>query len=378
MATRDEFRSSLIEFGKRALKVRDHLKNEEATKVALILPFIALLGFDDRDPTEVAAEHAADFSEKYRNRVDYAILQDMRPIIAIECKCLGNGKKDDRGQLKAYFNASRTVKLGILTDGFLYEFFVDSEEPNLMDDEPFLTLNVEDLAKGQISDTLLDGLFALTKGRFDAETIGENARRSLVHRAFFDYLTAQFTNPSMEFTRFLLRENDIKHVRTHAMDAYRAITKAALNDTFNANVLRKLEIVDKAVPNHLPLAAEPNAAAAETAGKEPEITTTPVELAAFESVRRRLAFLSAGNPALFDCIDQIKYRDYQGKMAVFYGLERKGRLLDIVEQRDGTIRFVFFDGGERDAVADLAAQDERLFGIFRRRVDELTRQRTEA
>jgi hypothetical protein len=89
MATIDEFRASLITFGERVQRVREHVKNEEATKVALILPFIAALGYDHLDPTEVAAEHAADFSEKYRNRVDYAILRDMKPIIAIECKCLG-------------------------------------------------------------------------------------------------------------------------------------------------------------------------------------------------------------------------------------------------------------------------------------------------
>jgi hypothetical protein len=98
--TIDEFRASLIAFGERVQRVRGHIHNEEATKVALVLPFIAILGYDDRDPVEVAAEHAADFSEKYRNRVDYAILQDMKPVIAIECKTLGNGKKDDRGQLE--------------------------------------------------------------------------------------------------------------------------------------------------------------------------------------------------------------------------------------------------------------------------------------
>ena len=171
MPTRDEFRANLITFSERAQRVRDHLKNEEATKVALVLPFIALLGYEPRDPTEVSAEHASDFSEKYRNRVDYAILRDMQPIIAIECKSVGGSRKDDRGQLKSYFNACRTAKLGLLTDGFVYEFFVDSAEPNMMDDDPFLTAKLEDIAKGQISETLLDGLFALTKGRFDPDTM---------------------------------------------------------------------------------------------------------------------------------------------------------------------------------------------------------------
>lgn len=93
MTAIEDFRTNLVSYAERVQRVREHVKNEEATKVALILPFIALLGYDDRDPTEVAAEHAADFSEKYRNRVDYAILKAMNPIIARECKSIGNGKK---------------------------------------------------------------------------------------------------------------------------------------------------------------------------------------------------------------------------------------------------------------------------------------------
>ncbi|QIB35005.1 type I restriction enzyme HsdR N-terminal domain-containing protein [Ancylobacter pratisalsi] len=369
MTTREEFRASLISFGERALKVRDHLKNEEATKVALILPFIALLGYDDRDPVEVAAEHAADFSEKYRNRVDYAILRNMEPIIAVECKGAGNGKKDDRGQLKSYFNACRTVKLGVLSDGYCYEFFVDSEEPNLMDDEPFLSLHAEELAKGRISESVLDALFGLTKVHFDPETIGDNARKSLTQRAFSDYLTAQFQEPSVEFTRFLLKENAIKHVRTQAIDAYRNIAKSAIDDVVTSNILRKLDIKDRQVAAPSPLMSQPAPPTPAQVRIEPE--TTAGELAAFENVRRRLAFLSAGDANLFERIDRIRYRDYQGKMAVFYELERKGRLLDICESKDGVVRYVFFDD-EKGPVVDLASADARLIGLFRRRVDELS------
>lgn len=187
--TIDDFRASLVSFAERIQRVREHVKNEEATKVSLILSFIGLLGYDILDPTEVAAEHASDFSEKYKNRVDYAILRDLKPVIAVECKCLGNGKKDDRGQLKAYFNASKTVKLGILTDGVLYEFFIDSQERNMMDDDPFLFINFGDFQKNSISDTVLEGLFVLTKANFDPETVSDNARRSITHRAFCDYLS---------------------------------------------------------------------------------------------------------------------------------------------------------------------------------------------
>jgi hypothetical protein len=49
--------------------------NEESTNPILILPFLNFLGYDDRNPDEVCPEHGADFSEKYKNRVDFAILK---------------------------------------------------------------------------------------------------------------------------------------------------------------------------------------------------------------------------------------------------------------------------------------------------------------
>lgn len=366
--TVDDFRAALISFAERVQRVRAHIHNEEATKVALVLPFIAILGYDDRDPTEVAAEHAADFSEKYRNRVDYAVLKDMQPVIAVECKCLGNGKKDDRGQLKAYFNACRTVKLGVLTDGIVYEFFVDSQEPNMMDDDPFLVVDFEKVAKAQISETVIGGLYDFTKSRFDPDTISENARRSITHRAFFDYLSEQFHSPSIEFTRFLLKENDIKHVRQNAIDGYRAIAKAAFDDVFTSNVLKRLDITTAPPKAPARTEVEPLAIPDTSAGTDKEAVTTEGELRAFEAVRRRLAYLSSGRDDLFDAIGKITYRDYQGKMAVFYMQERKGRLLDIMENRDGTIRFSIADGGEGGPVTELAAIDVRLKTLFERRV----------
>ncbi|MEN5082610.1 type I restriction endonuclease [Bosea sp. TWI1241] len=368
MATINEFREKLVSYAERVQRIRDHIKNEEATKVALVLPFIALLGYDDRDPTEVAAEHAADFSEKYRNRVDYAILKDLIPVIAIECKNMGNGRRDDRGQLKSYFNAAKTVKLGILTDGILYEFFVDSEQPNMMDDDPFLVIDFDKISKAQISDTEIEGLYALSKQRFDPETISENARRSLTHKAFYDYLSAQFSDPSIDFTRFLLKENDIKHVRANAMDGYKAIAKAAFNDVFTSNVLKRLDIPAPALKPAARAENTPDTVPAAPVAPQPQIVTTEAELAAFESVRRLLAFLSSGNRVLFEAVSDIRFRDYQGKMVVFYKQERKGRLIDIFEGRDSAIRYSLIDGGDIAAVSELSELGARLLALFERRI----------
>ena len=373
MTTRDDFRQKLILFSERAIKLREHLKNEEATKLALVQPFISLLGYDDRDPTEVAAEHGADFSEKYKNRVDYAILKGKDPVIAIECKTVGNGRKDDRGQLKAYFNASKTVKLGILTDGILYDFFVDSNEPNLMDEEPFLSVDFAAISAGRLTDTIIDGLFGLQKGKFDPTGITENARMNLTYRAFHDYLAKQFGKPSVEFTRFLLRSNDIKHVRESAIKSYEEIAKKAFQDVFNAHVIQQLNIPAQSVQKAV--AERPIEAPIELETTKKEIVsgveTTPEELEAFEEIRRHIAFLCGGSRDLFQKVEQISYKDYQGKFVIFLGKERKGRLIDLVQNRDGSFRYILADGLPEAEFSSIDAMSGRLLNLFRRQVEAL-------
>ena len=71
----------------RAEQVGDSLTNEEATKMALIAPFIQSLGYDIFNPTEVKPEFSADLPGiKQGERVDYAVLENGQPKILIEAK----------------------------------------------------------------------------------------------------------------------------------------------------------------------------------------------------------------------------------------------------------------------------------------------------
>ena len=100
------FREQLIEFARRGIKRVPQCNNEECTKLYLVLPFLQLLGYDPNDPDEIAAEHSADFSDKYKNRVDFLLKADGVAAIALECKPCGWDLKEDRGQLKAHSNAA--------------------------------------------------------------------------------------------------------------------------------------------------------------------------------------------------------------------------------------------------------------------------------
>ncbi|MEP9378861.1 hypothetical protein ABLE91_19245 [Aquabacter sp. CN5-332] len=68
-----DFRERLIDLAKRGVQNAPRCANEESTKMFLVLPLIGFLGYDHLDPNEVFPEHHCDFSEKYKNKVDFAI-----------------------------------------------------------------------------------------------------------------------------------------------------------------------------------------------------------------------------------------------------------------------------------------------------------------
>ena len=102
--------------------------------------------------------------------------------------------------------------------------------------------------------------------------------------------------------------------------------------------------------------------------KKEKIVTTDGEMRAFESLRIRLAYLANGRQDLFDAIPKVSFKDYQGKMVIFYDRERNGRLLDLVENSAGVVRYVLADGIEPSQFNDLPAMDERLRALFEKRV----------
>ena len=54
----------------------EHLQTEEATKHALVMPFINALGYDVFNPAEVIPEFVSDIGIKKGEKVDYAIVID--------------------------------------------------------------------------------------------------------------------------------------------------------------------------------------------------------------------------------------------------------------------------------------------------------------
>lgn len=318
----------LAAVSKRLAAIKGACTNEESTKLQLILPVLVALGYDPSDPYEVYPEHAASFDSAVNNRVDFAVLRDGVPIIAIECKKVGADLVCERGQLRSYFNALRPVKLGILTNGVIWEFFVDSGEPNIMDEEPFLTLDLEIVAIAGVPDELLQTLAEIAKTKFEPADIAEIAHVQLVKKRLRTALADELQSPSEEFCRFALQKVGLKNVRRAQIERhYGPMVKSALTESLV-----------------LPAAGRLLTETAERSSDEPQIDrrilTTDRELAIYSYVRRRLAFL-VDDELRFDAIDQVQYKDYIGKLVVFFERERKGWLFDYIEGADGYDKFMF-------------------------------------
>ena len=72
------------EISTRISKRLSNVETEEATKTALVLPFIQnVLGYNVFEPTEVVPEFTADVGAKKGEKVDYAIMKDGEPIMRL-------------------------------------------------------------------------------------------------------------------------------------------------------------------------------------------------------------------------------------------------------------------------------------------------------
>ena len=367
----DEFRQKIRVFAERAVTIAPRCVNEESTKLFLILPFLTFLGYDDRNPDEVCPEHGADFSEKYKNRVDFAILKNDKPVIAIECKTVGMPLKDERGQLRSYFNAAPTVKMGVITDGLIYEFYADSDEPNMMDMTAFLVLDLREVAKGKIENSVDEGLRSLQKSRFDPENIGAEAKRKLIFQNLVQQIAKLAEEPNEQFVRMLLQNAGLSHIRSKALTEYIDLTRSAFREFVSIRILQLLDLPTKGLEGDKSAIA-PEAVAVEPPLKADDgIVTTDTELEVFHYVKRRLSFLVKEN-TMFDEIANVEYRDYKGKFVVFYKKERAGRIFDFTEGGPKKYNFDFgqLTGGEISTDKHIEI-DAVLSAIFSKRVTEL-------
>ncbi len=177
------------------------LETEEATKNALVMPFIAALGYDVFDPTEVVPEFTADVGIKRGEKVDYVIKRGDDIVMLIEAKKVAAELDiSHSSQLFRYFSVTK-ARIAVLTNGIVYRFFSDLEEPNKMDEKPFLELNLLDLRESLITE-----VSKLSKSSFDLENMLEAASDLKYMREIRATLERQIEQPDEEFVKFFFQQ----------------------------------------------------------------------------------------------------------------------------------------------------------------------------
>lgn len=231
-----DFVDTVKTHAKRVSDLKEHAKTEEATKMALIVPFLRLLGYDPNDPRVVIPEFCADFGEKKACKVDYAIKRGSDVVIIVEAKKVGeplDGSKES--QLQQYFQSLLPVKIAILTDGVIYKFFTDLEHPNVMDKKPFMTFDFS-----AIEDALIPELKKLCNECFDLDTALCAAQELKYLGQLKKEVAGEMETPSEDLVKHFARQVYDGKLTGGVVEAFRGRVKIAfenhINDVLNARL----------------------------------------------------------------------------------------------------------------------------------------------
>ena len=274
-----DFIDQLRVLSSRVAANKDKIQTEEATKNAMVMPLIQILGYNVFDPLEVTPELIADIGTKKGEKVDYAILKDGKPIILFECKKSGADLQiNHASQLFRYFHVTE-ARFGVLTNGLVYRFFTDLEKPNKMDEKPFFEFSILDFKERDVEE-----LKKFAKAAFDLDNILTTANDLKYTRAIQNRLADWMTNPSEDFVRLV--SSDLlgnKQFRPAVRDQFTLITKRAFEQLVGERINERLKgamTSESASIVTVDAVAIPGSSAV-----EPQVVTIAEELEGFYAIR---------------------------------------------------------------------------------------------
>lgn len=309
-----DFIDQLKQFSNRVGAIKDTVQTEEATKTAIIMPFFSMLGYDVFNPQEFVPEYTADVGIKKGEKVDYAIIRDGTPVILIECKSVSENLGRHDSQLFRYFGTSE-AKFAILTNGVIYKFFTDLDNPNKMDSDPFLTVNILEIRDNQVQE-----LKKFCKSEFDIDSIFSTASELKYVHEFKAAFAKQLENPTDDFTKLFLQGCYSAPKTQAVLDKFRPVLKKALNDYISETMNDKIKTAlggsggsvsvasEKAPVDAVP--ASEDSAPDKDASAQSRIVTTEEELEAYFIIKNLLK----------DVVDinDITYKDTESYINILY------------------------------------------------------------
>ena len=285
--------------GQVARRVRDYmgsLETEEATKNALVMPFISqVLGYDVFDPEEVVPEFVADLGLKKGEKIDYAIMREGRVNILVEVKKVGAELSlAHASQLVRYFHTSE-ARIGVLTNGRLWNFYTDLDKANILDERPFLVLDLLD-----IDPVTIPKLEQMAKGSFDLDSVIAAAEELKYVSAIKREIATELGDPSDELVKILAKRVYSGYMNAKAVETFTRLTAEAARQYINDRVNSRLKTAlgDQALPV-VTVSAEPQSADSQVVPPEdegldeaqlkPSVVTTEEEIEGFRIIKAILA-----------------------------------------------------------------------------------------
>lgn len=215
-------------------RLKDQIETEESTKHAFVLPFINLLGYDTFNPLEVVPEFTADLGLKKGEKVDYAIFQDGQPIVIIECKNWKEKMDPHNSQLFRYFHVSKT-RFALLTNGIEYRFYTDLENPNKMDEKPFLEFDITKLKENVVHE-----IAKFHKSNFDVHKIVDNASSLKYTKEIRKLISRELQTPSYHFVKLFASEVYTGRLTEKVMAEFTGLVEKAFTQTISDRVNDRL------------------------------------------------------------------------------------------------------------------------------------------
>ncbi|WP_228055321.1 type I restriction endonuclease [Gloeocapsopsis crepidinum] len=321
------FSEDIAKLSEQVRKRFEQVVGEEATKMALIIPFLNALGYDIYDPTEVIPEYVADFAIKKAGqfeKVDYAIAINGNIVMLVEAKARGQKAEAHDGQLSRYFNGLLKTKVAIITNGVEYRFFTDLRDKNVMDKEPFFSFNILEYDLKDI-----DNLKLFHRDNFDTIAISKHAEEMVYVKGMTQLVGNLLRSPSEDLIRFLLGElgklapsyKIEGRINSKVIDKFEPIVKKAIQSSL-------LELMTRSLSQEMAFFVEGSnttslsetedeleEATDEVVEQEAEVTkivTTEEEIEAFDKIKAIIA--TSKNYHL-----ELKYRDTVAYLGIHLG-----------------------------------------------------------
>ncbi|MBS1686926.1 MAG: type I restriction enzyme HsdR N-terminal domain-containing protein [Bacteroidetes bacterium] len=335
-----DFKDQIKQLGERVIKLKDQVATEQATKNALIMPFLAALGYDVFDPNEVVPEFICDIGTKKGEKIDYAIFIKGAPAILIECKHWGQNLSLHDGQLLRYFHVSK-AKFGILTNGIIYRFYSDLAAPNKMDEKPFLEINMTDLRENQIEEVK-----KFHKSYFDVDSILTTASELKYMGELKNILNQELNNPSPDFVRHFAKQVVPGMVTAKVLDQFTALLKKTSSLYITDLITERLKT---ALTKESEATEEAAAEEKQAAAAEEKVITTQEELEAFMIVK---TILRQKIP-----VARVAYRDAQSYFAIL--LDDNNRKTICRLYLNGSKKYIgTFDENKKETKIEVTSLDD--------------------